>query len=158
MIECLDLKLLRRLITRPAEEEEEDEVEDEEEDGGRLRVPGPSIEFNFDTERREDDDREREREREDDRLPGIPGFEPLVAREYSVIGVRLPGHGFPVEPEEIAGPAWEAVVDRALEELRARHPGDRVAICGLSAGALLALYARLLGRVPALTKLIMGGG
>jgi carboxylesterase len=68
-----------------------------------------------------------------------PLLEPLAERGYSVLGVRLPGHGFPVEREHIARPAWEATVDGALDELLARHAGERVAICGLSMGALLAL-------------------
>jgi carboxylesterase len=68
-----------------------------------------------------------------------PLLEPLVERRYSVIGVRLPGHGYPGTREEIARGAWELAVDRALDELRSRLPGDRIAICGLSAGALLGL-------------------
>lgn len=68
-----------------------------------------------------------------------PLLEPLVQRRYSVLGVRLPGHGFPPTREQIARDAWELVVDRALDELRGRLPGDRIAVCGLSAGALLGL-------------------
>jgi carboxylesterase len=84
-----------------------------------------------------------------------PLLEPLVARGYSVIGVRLPGHGFPTEREDTTRAAWETAVDRALDELRARHPGDRVAICGLSMGALLAVDAatRRSGDVAALALL-----
>ena len=68
-----------------------------------------------------------------------PLLEPLTARGYSVLGVRLPGHGFPAEREPLARAAWEATVESALDELLARHAAGRVAICGLSMGALLAL-------------------
>jgi carboxylesterase len=68
-----------------------------------------------------------------------PLLEPLVQRRYSVIGVRLPGHGYPGTREQIARDAWELAVERALDELRSRLPGDRIAVCGLSAGALLGL-------------------
>jgi carboxylesterase len=70
-----------------------------------------------------------------------PLLEPLRARGFAVLGVRLPGHGFPIEREDVASRAWQAAVDAALDELRDRHPGYRVAICGLSMGALLALAA-----------------
>lgn len=68
-----------------------------------------------------------------------PLLEPLAARGYSVRGVRLPGHGFPANPEDLARGAWEDTVDRALDELHRRFPKGRVAVCGLSMGALLAL-------------------
>ncbi len=70
-----------------------------------------------------------------------PLLAPLAERSWSVLGVRLPGHGFPPTPERAEWPAWEARLDGALDELRARFPGRRTAICGLSAGALLALRA-----------------
>lgn len=84
-----------------------------------------------------------------------PLLEPLVARGYSVLGVRLPGHGFPADREDTSRVAWATAVDRALDELRARHPGERVAICGLSMGALLAVDAatRRSGDVAALALL-----
>jgi carboxylesterase len=84
-----------------------------------------------------------------------PLLEPLATRGFSVIGVRLPGHGFPAGREDVARSAWEAAVDHALDELRLLHPGERIAVCGLSMGALLALGAatRRSGDVAALALL-----
>ena len=75
MMECLDLKLTVRLISRPAEDEEDAVEDDEDEESNGVR--GPVIEFNF-GEGDEEQEREDDREREDgDRLDRIPGFEPL---------------------------------------------------------------------------------
>lgn len=70
-----------------------------------------------------------------------PLLGPLAERGYSVLGVRLPGHGFPPGPEPIVREAWEETVDQALDGLRSRFQRERIAICGLSMGALLALGA-----------------
>src|SRR5215470_18932258 len=65
-----------------------------------------------------------------------PLGEALARAGHAVRAVRLPGHGTtPRAMLEATAPDWLLACDEALAEL----PGPRVAVAGLSLGALLAL-------------------
>jgi carboxylesterase len=68
-----------------------------------------------------------------------PMGQALAAAGYSVCGPRLAGHGG--TPADLFGVTWRdwlASAEQGLAELRAHC--DAVAVCGFSAGALLALH------------------
>lgn len=76
----------------------------------------------------------------------LPLGHALAAAGHPVIGVQLPGHG--TEPRalaEVGASEWLATVEDAIAALQAG--GRRVAIAGMSMGALLALLAAGAGRV-----------
>jgi carboxylesterase len=81
-----------------------------------------------------------------------PLGEALARAGHAVRAVRLPGHGTtPRAMLEARAPDWLLACDEALAEL----PGPKVAVAGLSLGALLALVlaARHPGRVAAVAAL-----
>jgi len=64
----------------------------------------------------------------------------LAGAGYSVLGVRLPGHGTRLDDlDATRWQDWAACVDEAVTRMAAHH--DRVAIVGQSLGGLLALHA-----------------
>ncbi len=79
----------------------------------------------------------------------------LAQRGFPVSAVRLPGHGTsPEDLERTTWLAWVACVDEELTRLRAQVP--RVAIAGMSMGALLALHAAAT-RTAAVDALVLCG-
>src|SRR5439155_4150293 len=69
-----------------------------------------------------------------------PLGEALARRGFPVRGVRLAGHGTDVADLAMTGwPAWFASVEEGLDRLRT--DASRVAIAGMSLGALLAIHA-----------------
>lgn len=65
--------------------------------------------------------------------------DPLAAAGFSVLGLRLPGHGDRSPDEANDWPAWEGAVDEGFAALRELTPSAPRAVVGLSMGALLAL-------------------
>lgn len=82
-----------------------------------------------------------------------PLGESLADRGFRVRAPRLPGHG--TVPEALLWVTWREWVDAAERELLAFPPGQRVAVAGLSMGALLGLIlaARHPDRVAGLALL-----
>ena len=71
----------------------------------------------------------------------------MAAAGFPVVAVQLPGHG--TRPEalcEVSAGDWLEAVEHAVDELR--RDGRRVAIAGMSMGALLALVAAADARQP----------
>jgi carboxylesterase len=64
---------------------------------------------------------------------------PLAAAGWDVVGLRLPGHGAALPDEPNHQEAWRAAVRDGFEELARTHGDGRVAVVGLSMGALLGL-------------------
>ena len=69
----------------------------------------------------------------------IPVGEILAGQGFEVHCPRLPGHGFPDQPEENAWPAWLARGQSCLDDAVAQADGRPVVVAGLSMGALLTL-------------------
>jgi len=65
--------------------------------------------------------------------------DPLAAAGFSVLGLRLPGHGDRPHGEPNDWPAWEDAVEEGFTALRELTPAGPRAVVGLSMGALLAL-------------------
>lgn len=68
-----------------------------------------------------------------------PLADPLASAGFSVLGMRLPGHGAPEPGEANAWPAWRAAVEEGFAMLRELAPGGPLVVGGLSMGALLSL-------------------
>ncbi|MFP6664063.1 MAG: alpha/beta fold hydrolase [Deltaproteobacteria bacterium] len=69
----------------------------------------------------------------------LPVGELLAEAGYEVSCRRLPGHGFPQVAEDNAWPAWLAEAQAGLDAAIESAAGRRVAVAGLSMGALLTL-------------------
>ncbi|MEO2167426.1 MAG: alpha/beta fold hydrolase [bacterium] len=69
----------------------------------------------------------------------LPVGELLADAGYEVSCRRLPGHGFPQGAEDNAWPAWLAEGQAGLDAAIESAAGRRVAVAGLSMGALLTL-------------------
>ncbi|HWP65718.1 MAG TPA: alpha/beta fold hydrolase [Candidatus Limnocylindria bacterium] len=66
---------------------------------------------------------------------------------FPVVGVQLPGHGIePIALSQVGAAEWLGAVEDAVNTLR--REGHRVAIAGMSMGALLALVAAAERRQP----------
>jgi carboxylesterase len=71
----------------------------------------------------------------------------LAAAGFPVVGVQLPGHGMrPEALAQVGAAEWLETIEQAVGELR--RDGHRVAIAGMSMGAVLALIAAAEARQP----------
>ncbi len=86
-----------------------------------------------------------------------PVGEALAKAGFRAVAPLLPGHG--TKPEDLVTVTREDLREAALRALAALHGARRVFVCGLSAGALLALelaaHSRLREGVPEVRRLAL---
>ena len=84
-----------------------------------------------------------------------PLADPLATAGWDVLGIRLPGHGSPEIPEPNEWSAWRAAVEEGIDRLERDGSAGRIAVVGLSMGALLAvdLATREPGRLRSVVAL-----